>query len=169
MQTKELQSNNKNKASGGKIAGGTILLIVAAVLVIVGIILISKGTALKNSVSMSDPDWFDISSKGSGMTFGGIALCFGAVFCVVVGIVLLSTRGKSFSQAVIDNAKATIEKANNEARQLTEEERKAISEKMHATNRHMSNYFAGVVECKNCGHEVGPHDKKCKYCGTRVR
>lgn len=166
MQTREVKSSNDNKTSGGKIAGKVGLVVFAAILACVGIALVIKGVALQNSVTMGDPDWFELSSKGGDLVFGGVALCFVAVFCAIIASVLLSTKKKNSMQMVVEQIQKEKELYS---KGLTEEQKKEISEQMHQTNRHMSNYFAGVVECKNCGHEVSPGERKCKYCGTRIR
>ena len=66
---------------------GYVFLALAIVGFAVGIPLVVKGFALANT-SMSDPNWSELSSKGSSLIFGGFALC--GVFGMMCGGVSLS-------------------------------------------------------------------------------
>lgn len=160
---------------------GYVFLALAIVGFAVGIPLVVKGFALANT-SMSDPNWSELSSKGSSLIFGGFALC--GVFGMMCGGVSLSmfimshrrelmAFGVSSALPVVGDGVKIVSKdiapdVGEAVKQIAKPVVESISEPItDAISTAKGTKTASV--CPNCKAEVKKTAKFCPDCGQVLK
>lgn len=160
---------------------GYVFLSLAIVGFAVGIPLVVKGFALANT-SMSDPNWSELSSKGSSLIFGGFALC--GVFGMMCGGVSLSmfimahrrelmAFGVSSALPVVGDGVKIVSKdiapdVGEAVKQIAKPVVESISEPItDAISAAKGTKTASV--CPNCKAEVKKTAKFCPDCGQVLK
>lgn len=160
---------------------GYVFLALAIVGFAVGIPLVVKGFALANT-SMSDPNWSELSSKGSSLIFGGFALC--GVFGMMCGGVSLSmfimahrrelmAFGVSSALPVVGDGVKIVSKdiapdVGETVKQIAKPVVESISEPItDAISTAKGTKTASV--CPNCKAEVKKTAKFCPDCGQVLK
>lgn len=160
---------------------GYVFLALAIVGFAVGIPLVVKGFALANT-SMSDPNWSELSSKGSSLIFGGFALC--GVFGMMCGGVSLSmfimahrrelmAFGVSSALPVVGDGVKIVSKdiapdVGEAVKQIAKPVVESISEPItDAISAAKGTKTASV--CPNCKAEVKKTAKFCPDCGQVLK
>lgn len=160
---------------------GYVFLALAIVGFAVGIPLVVKGFALANT-SMSDPNWSELSSKGSSLIFGGFALC--GVFGMMCGGVSLSmfimahrrelmAFGASSALPVVGDGVKIVSKdiapdVGEAVKQIAKPVVESISEPItDAISTAKGTKTASV--CPNCKAEVKKTAKFCPDCGQVLK
>lgn len=160
---------------------GYVFLALAIVGFAVGIPLVVKGFALANT-SMSDPNWSELSSKGSSLIFGGFALC--GVFGMMCGGVSLSmfimahrrelmAFGVSSALPVVGDGVKIVSKdiapdVGDAVKQVAKPVVESISEPItDAISTAKGTKTASV--CPNCKAEVKKTAKFCPDCGQVLK
>mgnify|MGYP002446542111 FL=1 len=160
---------------------GYVFLALAIVGFAVGIPLVIKGFALANT-SMSDPNWSELSSKGSSLIFGGFALC--GVFGMMCGGVSLSmfimahrrelmAFGVSSALPVVGDGVKIVSKdiapdVGEAVKQIAKPVVESISEPItDAISTAKGTKTASV--CPNCKAEVKKTAKFCPDCGQVLK
>ena len=118
IEGKYVSEENHKKMKRIFIGIGVALICFAALLIVVGIVLIIKGKGLMDT-DMNDPDWFGKSSSGGNWLFGGSSMVALAVMLIGGGIAFIvkaHTRElASFAvSSVAPVASDTIKYANKE-------------------------------------------------------
>ena len=160
---------------------GYVFLALAIVGFAVGIPLVVKGFALANT-SMSDPNWSELSSKGSSLIFGGFALC--GVFGMMCGGVSLSmfimahrrelmAFGVSSALPVVGDGVKIVSKdiapdVGEAVKQIAKPVVESISEPItDAISTAKGTKTASV--CPDCKAEVKKTAKFCPDCGQVLK
>ncbi|MGN0787508.1 MAG: hypothetical protein ACI4L6_00355 [Candidatus Onthoplasma sp.] len=142
---------------------------ISVIMLIVGIVSLIKAHNI-NVPAMSDPNWFDISTKQSSLQFKGILF---SILSVVMGLITAA-----ISLTIKGVTKSPEELADEDAKEF--QKKKRYIERMKQNNVEMSEDEIAMLY----DGEISPdeqtmmldskisqkrHEKFCAYCGTKIK
>ncbi len=146
-----------------------ILIIVGLVLIAGGATLLTFGIIKQNSVSMGESGWFDTSSAGMGMCFGGgVMLMFGLACFIYALVATIYAHKREImayeASATMPVAGEVIEKGapivGGAIGGVVKEVRKGWKEGGESSSKE--------IVCKKCGYKNDKTDKFCGGCGEKL-
>lgn len=147
----------------------------------VGIPLIIKGFSLQNT-DMSDPNWFELNSKGGFMLWAGFVLCgvFGLFFGGLSIIMFINAHRRELlaftassdlpvvSEGVKIISKDIAPDVGNAVKEIAKPVIESVSEPVaNAVSSSKGNKSA--IVCPNCNVEVKKNAKFCPECGQSLK
>lgn len=152
-----------------------VLFVIAAVMVAIGVILFIRGAQL-HSTDMQDPDWFEQSSHGSGLTVGGFVCVSIAVFAIFGGVALLvvahqreisSFQMSSVAPVASDTISYVGDDIAPKAGKALGEITKGIAGGISTGINEGKKAFNSIT-CKECGKVNKKSNKFCSSCGKEL-
>ncbi|MGN1200762.1 MAG: zinc ribbon domain-containing protein [Candidatus Caccovivens sp.] len=179
MEGKYINDNSHKKGKKFFIRLGIVMIVVAIALIIGGAVLIAQGVQLDSSVGMGDDNWFDVSSKASGMIFGGSALLMFGFFigvCSIVAFVsayrreILAFQASTVAPVVKETAEFVADdlspSINKTVGGLAESISVGVAE---GVAKAKSAKISSEYKCAECGETNEKNSKFCSNCGAKLR
>lgn len=145
-------------------------------LIIVGLVLIAGGATLlvfgiqkQNSVGMGDPGWFDTSSSGMGLCFGGGVMLMLGLACFLYA--LIATIYAHKREIMAYEASATLPVAGEVVGKAAPVVGKAVGDVVKEVRKGWKEggeSSSKDVVCKKCGYKNDKTDKFCGGCGEKL-